>query len=143
MIRMPRILAATALAVAALGSTAAIAAPSPDSRPDRLAEKGEAKLAEKLAGRVAGEPVSCIFAPRSNQLDVIEHVGIVYDAGGTIYVARPQNPRSLGRSDALIIDRMGSQLCRQDVTRTFDRYSGFQGVVFLDNFVPYTRAGEE
>jgi hypothetical protein len=47
-----------------------------------------------LEGRTAGEPVSCISALRSNRIEVIEHVGIVYDAGATIYVARPSNPDS-------------------------------------------------
>jgi len=123
------ILAATALS---LTGTAASA--------ETLAEKGEARLAKMIEGRVAGEPVSCIAAPRSNRLEVIEHVGVVYDAGDTIYIARPQNPQVLGRNDAFIIDRFGTQLCKQDVTRTFDRYLGFTtGVVFLSDFVPYTK----
>jgi len=123
------ILAATALAVTGAAASA-----------QTLAEKGEARLAEMIEGRTAGEPVSCIPAPRSNRLEVIEHVGIVYDAGKTIYVARPQDPEVLGRNDAIIIERLGSQLCKQDVTRTFDRYLGFTtGVIFLSDFTPYTR----
>jgi hypothetical protein len=123
------ILTATALA---LTGTAASA--------QTLAEKGEARLSKMIEGRTAGDPVSCIAAPRSTRLEVIEHVGLVYDAGKTIYVARPQDPKVLGRNDAILIDRVGSQLCKQDVTRTFDRYLGFTtGVVFLSNFVPYTK----
>ncbi len=123
------ILAATALALTGAAASA-----------QTLAEKGEARLAKILEGRVAGEPVSCIPAPRSNRLEVIEHVGVVYDAGKTIYVARPQDPKVLGRHDALIVERIGSQLCKQDVTRTFDRNLGFTtGVVFLSDFVPYTK----
>ena len=123
------ILAATAMAL----TGTAVSAQTP-------AEKGEARLAQMIEGRVAGEPVSCISAPRSNRLEVIEHVGVVYDAGDTIYVARAQDPKVLGRNDALIIDRFGSQLCKQDVTRTFDRYLGYTtGVVFLSDFVPYTK----
>ena len=106
------------------------------------AERGEAKLARMLEGRVAGEPVSCISALRSNRIEVIEHVGIVYDAGATIYVARPSNPDSLGRNDIVVIDRHGGQLCNTDVIRTVDRYQGYTtGAVFLDNFVPYSKAG--
>lgn len=105
-----------------------------------LAEKGEARLAQMLEGRTAGEPVSCIFATRGNRLNVIEHVGLVYDAGDTIYVARTDNPRSLGSHDVVVIDRVGSQLCKQDVTRTIDRSHGHtSGVVFLSDFVPYTK----
>ena len=127
---------ATLLAGAApalAGTTAALA---------RSAEQNEAKLARMLEGRTAGEPVSCISALQSNRIEVIEHVGIVYDSGDTIYVARPSDPRQLGRDDIVVIDRHSSQLCANDVIRTVDRYQGFTtGAVFLDNFVPYTKAG--
>lgn len=104
------------------------------------AERGEAKLAELIEGRVAGEPVSCITTFRSNGLRVIEHVGLAYDSGDTIYVARTTNPRMLDRSDVPVIERMGSRLCRTDVMHTVDRYSGFTtGVLFLEDFVPYTK----
>jgi hypothetical protein len=129
---------ATIFAAAALAagiSPAALAA-----GPTRV-ERAEARLAEKLAGRVAGEPVRCISAPRSNDLQVIDNVGVVYDSGDTIYVARPTNPRALGSSDALIIDRFGSQLCTSDMVRTFDRSAGhLNGVVFFEDFVPYKKA---
>lgn len=127
---------ATVLAGAALafaGTTAALAG---------SAEKNEAKLARMLEGRTAGEPVNCISALRSNRIEVIEHVGIVYDAGSTIYVARPTDPRQLGRDDIVVIDRFGGQLCANDVIRTIDRYQGYTtGAVFLEDFVPYTKAG--
>ena len=125
------ILAGTALVLA--GATAATA---------KSAAENEAKLARMLEGRTAGEPVSCISALNSNRMEVIEHVGIVYDAGRTIYVARPNDPDSLGRNDIVVIERYGGQLCATDVIRTVDRYQGFTtGAVFLDNFVPYTKDG--
>ena len=125
------ILAGTALVLA--GATAATA---------KSAEENEAKLARMLEGRTAGEPVNCISALRSSRVQVIEHVGIVYDSGNTIYVAKPSNPESLDRDDILVIDRHGSQLCSTDVIRTVDRYQGFTtGAVFLDRFVPYSKAG--
>ncbi len=106
------------------------------------AERNEARVAERLEGREAGEPVSCIFAPRSHGLEVIEHVGILYEAGDTIYLARVVHPRSLGFGDALIIQRRGSSLCKHDMTRTFDRGSQINGVVFFEDFVPYTDRGD-
>jgi hypothetical protein len=123
------ILAGAALAFAGSSTTLA-----------KSAEENEAKLARMLEGRTAGEPVSCISALNSNRIEVIEHVGIVYDAGNTIYVARPSDPRQLGRNDVVVIDRHSSQLCTTDVIRTIDRYQGFTtGAVFLDKFVPYTK----
>ena len=125
------ILAGTALALA--GTTAVSA---------KSAEENEARLARMLEGRSAGEPVNCISAIRSNRIEVIEHVGIVYDAGDTIYVGRPTNPESLGRNDIVVVNRFGSQICNTDVIRTVDRYQGYTtGAVFLENFVPYTKQG--
>lgn len=125
------ILAGAALVLT--GTTAALA---------RTAAENEAKLARMLEGRTAGEPVSCISALNSHRIEVIEDVGIVYDAGSTIYVARPSDPRQLGRNDIVVIDRHGGQLCNTNVIRTIDRYQGFTtGAVFLDKFVPYSKQG--
>ena len=125
------------LAGAALALTgAAVSAKS------TLAEQGEARLARMLEGRVAGEPVNCINAFASNRIEVIEHVGIVYDNGGTVWVARAKDPDMLGHWDVPVIERFSSQLCTTDMIRTVDRSSGhFTGAVFLEDFVPYTRQG--
>jgi hypothetical protein len=128
---------ATILAGAALVAMGASAVSA-----ETLAEKGEARLAQMLEGRTAGEPVNCISAVRSNRLEVIEHVGVVYDAGETIYVSRPSNPKSLGPWDVPVIERFGSQLCKTDLIRTVDRSGGYiTGPVFLGDFVPYTKQG--
>jgi hypothetical protein len=131
---MRKILAAIAVGALALTGTQATA--------QTRMEKNEARLAEMLEGRVAGEPQACVSAMRSDDIEVIEYVGIIYDAGDTIWVARAKDPRSLGTSDVPIIDRFGSQLCRHDVIRTVDRHSHFTtGAVFLEDFVPYTKQG--
>lgn len=107
---------------------------------ESIAQKGEARLAKMLEGRVAGEPRSCIPVMLSDRLQVIDQTAVVYDAGKTIYVARPQNPKSLDSDDILVIKRFGSELCKQDVIHTIDRTMGFMtGVIFLDDFVPYTK----
>jgi hypothetical protein len=127
---------ASILTGAALALSAATGASA-----ETLAEKGEARLARMLEGRVAGEPVSCISAMRNNDIRIIEHVGLVYDAGTTIYVARPSDPKVFGPWDVPIIERFGSQLCKHDINRTIDRSDGFVShVVFLGDFVPYTKA---
>ena len=125
---------ATILAGAALvlGGTAVSA---------KSAEENEAKLARMLEGRTAGEPVNCISALRSDRMEVIEHVGIVYDAGSTIYVARITDPKMLDPWEVPVIKRFGSQLCTSDIIHTVDRSNGFfTGAVFLSDFVPYRRA---
>jgi len=106
-------------------------------------EKGEAKLARMLDGRVAGEPVRCITTFRNNSPQIIDRVALVHDEGDTIYVARPQRPRSLDGNDILLIERFSSsQLCASDHMRMIDRTGGFMtGLVFVEEFVPYTKAG--
>ena len=104
------------------------------------AERGEAKFAELTEGRIAGEPKSCISAMRPNDIQVVENVGISYEQGDTLWIARATDPRSLGGNDIPIIDRHGSQFCRSDIIHTVDRSSqAFTGVVFLQHFVPYTK----
>lgn len=127
-------------AVVIAGAALAAGVIAPATARSTIAERGEARLAAMLEGRTAGEPVRCISATRSNRLQVIDSVGVVYDAGETIYVARPHSPKALDWNDALVIERFGSQLCTSDMTRTFDRSSPhFQGVVFFDHFVPYRK----
>jgi hypothetical protein len=130
--KLALILAGAALA---LSGATAVSAKS-------LAEKNEARLARMLEGRVAGEPVTCINAFRSNDIHVLEKVGIVYDAGHTIYVARLTDPDMIDAWDVPVFERFGGQLCTTDIIRTVDRSSGFfTGAVFLEDFVPYRRNG--
>jgi hypothetical protein len=130
--KLALILAGAALA---LSGATAVSAKS-------LAEKNEARLARMLEGRVAGEPVTCINAFRSNDIHVLEKVGIVYDAGNTVYVARLTDPDMIDAWDVPVIERFGGQLCTTDIIRTVDRSSGFfTGAVFLEDFVPYRRNG--
>jgi len=125
---------------AALALTAGVASAGPVSPLYR--EKGEARLARMLEGRTAGEPASCITTMRTNQLEVIDGVAVVYNAGTTIWVARPTDPSMLGRNDALVMERFSpSRLCVDEQIHTIDRYDHYRtGVVFLQDFVPYTRA---
>ncbi len=103
-------------------------------------EKNEAKLAKMLEGRTAGEPVACIPMPKGSRLEVLDGVAMVYNSGDTLYVARPSDPKMLGRDDVLVIERYSAQLCHTDVVRTIDRQGGyFTGVVFLEKFVPYKK----
>jgi len=130
-------------AILACTIAAAVAATSAPLAAETRAERGEARLAEMIEGRTAGESRSCISAMNSNRIQVIENVGVVYEGGDTVWVARVSDPRQLDSFDVPIIERTGSQLCRTDVVRTVDRSSGmFTGVVFLGEFVPYTRDAE-
>ena len=101
----------------------------------------EAALSRLLEGRQAGEPVDCISLRRIRSSRVIDGTAIVYDAGGTLYVNRPNaGARSLDDRDALVLRTTLSQLCSIDTLQTFDPSTGFfTGVVFLGEFTPYRR----
>jgi hypothetical protein len=135
---MIKSIAFTAAGVAML-ATAPLAAQDGPTREERA----DAAFAELVEGRTAGEPQNCITTMDTNRLRVEENVGLVYERGDTMWVARARNPNTLGAWDVPIIERhSSSRLCTTDVTRTIDRSSGhFTGVVFLDDFVPYTREG--
>jgi hypothetical protein len=122
-------LLATTLALGAMPATAQ----SP-------AERAEERLAELTEGRTAGEPDNCIAVLNPLNLRVEENVGLVYERGDTIWIAKAEDPRQIGRNDVPIFQRWNSQLCTNDIIRTVDRYSGFfTGVLRLEEFVPYTR----
>lgn len=103
--------------------------------------KGEARLAKMLDGRVAGEPQSCIFAPNSADLTIVDKTALVYKMGNTYYVNRPANPRDISSNEVLVIDRMGHQLCRTDMVQTMSQGTPhfYTGSLFLGQFVPYRK----
>lgn len=128
----------------AFAAAAAVLAPATFAQNEPVAEKWEAKLTELLTGyQQAGEKQSCITAFRSNRIRVIPYVGVVYDDGATLYVARAKQPEMLREFSVPVFKRFSSQLCNTDVLRTFDRYNpSFTDVLFLEEFVPYKRVAD-
>ena len=128
-----RIIAAAA--IAGLLSAPAMAAPRKDP---------ETRLAERLEGRVAGEPVKCIDLTRVRDSTIYDGIAIVFDAGSTIYVNRPENGGKSMRSDDIMVTRTtNSRLCDVDVVQMHDTGGFWNGVVFLGEFVPYTKAPQD
>lgn len=122
------------------GAPATAGDASPDEAGQELS-KGEARLAKMLEGREAGEPVNCINSLAHQRVTTIDDTAYVYGRGKTIYVQRTTRPQDIDRDDVLVLERFsGSQLCRQDIANTVERYSGFfTGAVRFEDFVPYTR----
>jgi hypothetical protein len=129
----------SALVLTAIAAAATAVAPAA-ARP-RLT--GEQELAKLIDGRVAGKPSSCISTFSRGNLRVLDGTALVYDAGRTIWVNRPNDARSLDDDDILITQNtMGGQLCRLDIVRTIDRTGYFPtGFISLGDFVPYRKAG--
>ena len=101
----------------------------------------EAKLAKLLEGRVAGEPQKCIYLPTVRSTHVIDKTAIVYDAGRTLWVNRPDNGASSLDDDDVLVTRLhSSSLCSIDIVQLQDRTSWFySGFVGLGDFVPYRK----
>lgn len=101
----------------------------------------EQQLEKALEGRVAGEPVNCIYMPRVMNTRIYDKTAIVYESGNTIWVNRPDSgASSLDDNSIMVTTPWGSQLCNVDIVRMIDRNVGFwRGSVGLGQFVPYTR----
>jgi hypothetical protein len=110
-----------------------------------IAETGEAKLAEALDGRVAGEPVDCLSLRDIRSTRIINDTAILYEtAGDTIYVNRPESgANSLDQWDVMVTDTHSSRLCDVDVVKLYDNGLNIQtGFVLLGDFVPYEKPGD-
>lgn len=122
-----------ALAVTALAAAIPAAAAN---------EKGEAKLAKLIDGRVAGDPVRCLDSSQRRNLEVIDRTALVFKDGDTYYVNRPAGVDFLTWSDVPVFEIWGSQLCKMDIVHLHDRSSGLSGpALSMGEFVPYKRAG--
>lgn len=101
----------------------------------------EEELSRALAGRVAGEPVSCINLRNIRSSRIIRDTAILYEAGSVVYLNRPTSGReSLDDWNILVTRTHSSQLCSIDVVTLIDRGSNFySGSIFLGEFVPYRR----
>ncbi|WP_066554331.1 hypothetical protein [Croceicoccus bisphenolivorans] len=103
----------------------------------------ETRLAEKLEGRVAGEPVDCIDTHRVRSSTIYDKTAIVFEAGSTIYVNRPDSgAMSLSRNDIMVTKPTMNRLCSIDTVQMMDSTGFWRGSVFLGDFVPYKKAPE-
>jgi len=124
--------AAPAAAEARAGQNeSAAAAPSKSAR----------KLARLLEGREAGAPVACIPTGRNLVVTAIDGTAYVYGRGDTIYLQRTTDPARIDSTDMLSVRRLiDHQLCRSDRATSIAPFSGVvTGVVFFEDFIPYTR----
>ena len=132
-------------AVAAIAAAQPLVAQNDQTEAGTQMSKGEQRLAKMLEGREAGEPVNCIRQLPTSRMTTIENTAYVYELGDTLYVQRTRNPEDIDRNDALVTRRFNAtRLCRLDTMTTVDPVLGFfTGAVFFEDFIPYTRVGEE
>ncbi|MDP9421622.1 MAG: hypothetical protein M3Q19_02095 [Pseudomonadota bacterium] len=123
-------------AAALLVSTSSVPA-QPSSSP-----KATQKLANALAGRTPGTPVSCI-SDRA-RMQIVDDWTILYRDRGTVYVQRPRGGcHGLSNNMSLIRNQfVTTRLCRGDINRIVDLRTGFgTGACVFSEFVPYRKLG--
>ena len=129
-----------ALAAAVAGCTVA---PPPQAA---LANpKAQARLAQLLAGKVAGRPQACLPSHRANDMAVIDDRTIVFrDSPGRVWLMHPLNECNLLSAGpyALVTRSSTSALCRGEIAQVVDTMSGANvGSCVMGDFVPYVRPG--
>ena len=103
---------------------------------------GEARLAQLLAGKVAGAPINCLPDHRASDLEVIDRDTFLYRDGSTYYRQDTAGACYPGTSSgyALVTTSFGGQLCAGEIARTVDTTSGMTySSCTLTPFVPYRR----
>jgi hypothetical protein len=132
------VLAAVSGAVLLTTSTIAIAEMDSDSA------KSAQKLGKALAGRTAGQPVSCIGNMRGSDMQVIDDYTILFKEGGTVFVQKPRGGcYGIGNGNYTLVTRLNgsSRLCNGQIGEIVDRVSGYGfGSCVFGDFVPYRKA---
>ncbi len=114
--------------------------------PPQQTAKSEARLAQRLAGTVAGAPVSCLPRYRSTDMEVIDDDTILFRDGRTTYRQDTSGscyPHGSQSGYALVTRNVGGsagQLCDGDIAQSIDTASGFfSGSCSFNRFTPYRR----
>ncbi len=106
-----------------------------------LAARERSALERELAGRVAGQPRSCVPAGSSHGLEIVGERTLVYRRAGTVWVNRPLTECAGFRPvSALRVETTGSQYCRGDHVQAIELDNSIPGpTCVLGDFVPYRR----
>ena len=124
-----------------IGSAVVSCAVAP--QPGRSA-KAEAHFQKLLAGKVAGQPASCLPTYRSTDMVVIDDQTIAFrDGSRRVWVTNLRSGCSnLGSGHYALVTRQsgGSGVCRGDIAEVADLTNGITvGSCVFGDFVPYTR----
>lgn len=107
--------------------------------------RAQARLAQMLDGKVAGQPQSCLPSYRADNMTVIDDRTIVFrDSPSRVWVMHPQNECNLLSAGpyALVTRTSTAQLCRGEIGQVVDTMSGTTvGSCVMGDFVPYARPG--
>ncbi|BBF68600.1 MULTISPECIES: hypothetical protein [Sphingomonas] len=108
--------------------------------PTPLTDKQATKLDKALAGKVAGEKVSCINREPQTNLTVISNNVLLYKVNRKLVYKNDLigSCSGLTYGDTMIVRSYGSQMCRGDFTTTANLQTGITtGACALGDFIPY------
>jgi hypothetical protein len=114
-----------------------------EARP--LTDKQAAKLEKALAGKVAGEKMSCINREPQTNLTVISNEVLLYRVSRKLVYKNELigSCSGLTYGDTLITRSFGSQMCRGDMATTANLQNGItSGACALGDFIPYRTPGK-
>ena len=124
-----------------VGASLASCAGAP--QPGRSA-KAEAHFQKLLAGKVAGQPLSCLPSYRQTDMVVIDDQTIAFrDGSRRVWVTNLRNSCSnLGSGHYALVTKQfgGSGVCRGDIAEVADLTSGITvGSCVFGDFTPYMK----
>lgn len=121
---------------AALGACSTAPAPVGPASPE-----GEARLQSLLAGKVAGEPRTCLPHSRTDNMVIIDDNRVAFRDGSRVYVNQLRGGCDrLGTGFYALVTRSGGgTLCSGEIAQVADLTTGITvGSCALGNFVPYS-----
>jgi hypothetical protein len=125
-----------ALAAAALAGCGFNSLQQPGANP-----LGAHSVADTLAGRAPGSPVSCLPSGSLWRSEVREH-SLAFRSGNQIYVSTFEGDCPLGRLDlgyTLVTQQRGTGMCSGDIAKIMDPSTGqIAGICVVGPFVPYS-----
>jgi hypothetical protein len=112
-------------------------------QPATRSAEAEAEFQKLLAGKVAGQPISCLPSYKRNEMVRIDDGTVAFKNGKTVYVNKLIGECSGLASGfyALVTNSSGPGLCRGDIARVTDVRTGMvAGSCAIGDFVPYKAA---
>ena len=124
------------LLLAAAVLTGCMTQPAPATR----SAEAEAEFQKLTAGKVAGQPITCLPSYKRNDMVTIDDGTVAFKNGKTVYVNKLIGECSGLDSGfyALVTNSSGPGLCRGDIARVADVRTGMlAGSCAIGDFVPY------
>lgn len=130
------------IAIALLLGAAAGSCTTGPEQPPRRSMEGEQSLSRLLAGKSAGQPISCMQHYHSADMTTIDGRTVVFHSPGTAYLVQlSPGCDELGRGGYALLttEHGGTGLCTGDIARVLDTTTRFTaGSCGIDRIVPYS-----